>query len=215
MSSIPPPLSPPPLPPPVVHNPYEAPQAELADVEANTEAARFYVVAPGKFLLLFIGTLGVYQLYWFYKHWAQLNRVHRSYWPIPRAIFAVFFTHTLFEEIDTALRRAGARYRWSSSGMATVYVIAAVINFVASRLGNRPDMALLSAIVTFALMLPTGFALYTAQGAANAACGDPSGEGNRTITAGNVVWLVIGAVLWLFNLLGFYVLATGDVSFLG
>lgn len=40
-------------------DPYRAPQAEVLETDANAEAD-YYVVAPFKFLLLLIGTFGLY-----------------------------------------------------------------------------------------------------------------------------------------------------------
>jgi len=53
-------------------NPYAAPSSEVAVAEKPLRQ-RFYVVAPIKFFILFIVTLGLYQLYWHYKNWSLLN----------------------------------------------------------------------------------------------------------------------------------------------
>lgn len=55
-------------------NAFSAPQAELID-DSNNEISgisrEFYIVSTTKFLVLYITSLGIYSLYWFYKHWQQ------------------------------------------------------------------------------------------------------------------------------------------------
>jgi hypothetical protein len=54
-------------------NPYAAPE-HLGSAETAGTRLRFYVVAPRKFLILFLGTLGLYLLYWMYAQWACFRR---------------------------------------------------------------------------------------------------------------------------------------------
>src|SRR5437016_3978380 len=100
-------------------NPYQPPQAALEEPDRLDDAS-LYVVAPTKFLVLAIGTLGLYQVYWFYKNWALLNVKHQSYWPVARAIFAIFFVYPLFKEIEGELEKRpdGARHEWASGMFA-------------------------------------------------------------------------------------------------
>ena len=62
------------------------------------QAHTFYVVSIPKFCVLYVATFGVYGLYWFYMHWQRYRRghgQHESIWPVPRALFSIFFTHAL------------------------------------------------------------------------------------------------------------------------
>ncbi|MGH8498981.1 MAG: hypothetical protein ACRERV_09275, partial [Methylococcales bacterium] len=64
-------------------NPYAAPDSELVIETTSSLKQRFYVVAPAKFLLLYFGTLGLYDLYWVYKHWAQFKLATQGdQWPV-------------------------------------------------------------------------------------------------------------------------------------
>src|SRR5689334_3319399 len=100
-------------------NPYKAPEAPLAEAEERVAEGSFYVVSPMKFLIMMVGTMGLYTLYWFYKNWSLLNRKHKAYWPVMRAVFAIFFTHALFREVDGALRREGRHmtFSWSPGAL--------------------------------------------------------------------------------------------------
>ena len=40
---------------------------------SNAETAIYYPVSPGKLIALSVLTLGLYEIYWFYKHWQQIQ----------------------------------------------------------------------------------------------------------------------------------------------
>ena len=68
---------------------YRAPTAVVADLEI--EAPKFYVVSTLKFWVMMITTLGIYRVYWSYKHWALYKaKTGQSMWPVMRAIFSIF-----------------------------------------------------------------------------------------------------------------------------
>jgi hypothetical protein len=185
-----------------VANPYAAPE-HLGSAEAVGTGSRFYVVAPRKFLILFLGTLGLYLLYWMYAQWASYRRATKgSEWPVARAIFAVFFVHALFAEIDLALRRSGSKLAWSPGMSATWAVVLMIVSTVCDRLAARSIGSPATDLLGLAVMFVVPFPLLAAQRAANAACGDPEGASNAGMTAANVAWLVFGAILWVLTVLG-------------
>jgi hypothetical protein len=191
------------------HNPYLPPVARVEDLTQSDADAQFLVVAPRKFWIMTIGTLGLYGYYWFYKNWALLNRQHKTYWPVARAIFSIFFTHSLFAEVDAALRRRGAVHAWSPRGMATQYVVCSIASNICDKLAARDIGSPLTDVAGLLLLLPICGALYEAQRAINIAEGDTAGERNRSLTPANFAWLVLGGLLWLLLLLGLFVMATG------
>ncbi|HET7843153.1 MAG TPA: hypothetical protein VFL14_03320 [Xanthomonadales bacterium] len=191
-------------------NPYEAPQARIADpaVDAGSEAS-FYVVSPSKFLIMAIGTFGIYIVYWFYKNWAQLNRRHKDYWPVMRAIFSIFFTHSLFGEVDQKLRRQRAPWSWSPGVLATAYVVAAIAGRVFDQISRRSENATVFDVLPLAMLGVQVFAIYRAQLAINVADGDPAGAANDKLTPANYLWLALGGLFWVVILLGLYAIAAG------
>ena len=81
-------------------NIYAPPQVPLETRSAERPALPpFYVVSLRKLVLLSIATVGLYSLYWFWRHW-KLHKLDRKLdiWPVPRAIFAIFFAHGLNEK---------------------------------------------------------------------------------------------------------------------
>lgn len=184
-------------------NVYAPPASNVVDAAPDGVNDDFYVVAPFKFCLLFFVTLGLYQLYWFYMQWARYRRrTGATVWPLARTIFAIFFTHSLAQRLDEAVRARGASYAWSPSAAATIYVIAQIASSVFDRLSAREIGSPLTDLISIALLAPIGLSLLRLQRAANHASGDPRGDSNRHLTAANYVWLVIGALLWLMLLFG-------------
>jgi hypothetical protein len=200
---------------PADENPYRAPEAAVADMEqASAQQQLFYVVAKPKFLALFIGTMGIYVIYWFYKNWALLNRKHRAYWPVARGIFSIFFAHSLFGEIDKTLRRKQTTrtFSWSPGTLATGYVIFSILMNLCDRLSMKNIGSPITDLLGFVLLIPIVLILLRAQQAINLAEGDPEGKRNSRITLANVAWLIVGAVLWILVLLGLYLTLKGDNS---
>jgi hypothetical protein len=183
-------------------NPYEAPQARIAEPVAAVDAS-FYVVSPTKFLILAISTLGLYQVYWFYKNWALLNVRHKNYWPPVRAIFAIFFTHSLFSEVDEQRRRRGIAHEWSPVLLATAFVIAAIAGQVFDRLAAMPRAPTWFAFAGLAMFPVQVATLYRAQLAINAVEGDVGGTRNDRLTIPNYLWLTFGVLLWTLIVAGF------------
>jgi hypothetical protein len=191
-------------------NLYAPPAASVVDIAAEEDTPQFYVVAPTKFLMLFFATFSAYSLYWFWRHWTlQKRRYTLDIWPIPRAIFQIFFAHSLNREIDFRLKRVDPRYRWSPGAHATVFVIFSIVGSVLDRLSANSIGSPYVDVLSILTLLPAAYAMLQAQKAANAACGDPKGATNARLTPANYVWLIIGLVLWAMIGLGLVAIA-GD-----
>ncbi|MBV8635486.1 MAG: hypothetical protein JO002_13415 [Burkholderiaceae bacterium] len=187
-------------------NIYSPPTANLDDEPGASESNdNFYVVAPLKFWLLFVLTLGFYQVYWFYKNWSRYKaRTHDDIWPVMRGIFTIFFTHSLFREIDAALVAEEREHSWDPGLLATGYVIATIVNRILDRTPDSMDKVVLP--IELFIMLPlVGYLLYRAQVAINIACGDPTGASNAKLTWANYLWMILGAALIVLGLIGTFV----------
>jgi hypothetical protein len=183
---------------------YRAPAADTDDVAPRArvggDAAAFYVVSVPKLTILFIATLGVYGVYWFYRNFSIRKRAFGlDISPVARGIFSLFFAHELFREMDVAAGQRGDRPSFNAKSQATLYVVLGVLAAVLSRL---PLNGLLPQIVTLGLGLAAVVPLIAAQKVANYASGDPSGETNAGIDVGSVLACLAGAAFWALILLG-------------
>jgi len=193
---------------------YRPPEANLIlESAAETDENMFYVVSPKKFLLLFIGTLGMYQLYWFYENWRKYKYENNlSLWPVPRAIFSIFFTHSLFRKINEELGFKEGKEKWDYATAATLFVLFTLISN-ADSLFDRVFGELISIFIVLVMVPLTAWVLYGAQLKINLACGSVDGEENSKITGVNIIWLVVGGLLWLMFIF-FIVLAINPELYL-
>ncbi len=177
-------------------NPYAPPQAEVADQYAP--APEYYVVSPNKLLILFIGTMGYYSLYWFYKNWKiHKERTGAEIWPIPRAIFSIFFIHAFCQLIDQKLRLAGNREGFEYGPPATLYVVVAILAAASGYFPIKVGAVPISFLAIFISLPIYSWVLWTIQKEVNIACGQPDGESNHRLTGANYFWLILGALSWL------------------
>lgn len=184
-------------------NLYAAPQAEVSDEPLATGG--YYVVSSRKFWLLFLGTLGIYQLYWFYRHWSYYRaRSGESVWPVARAIFAIFFTHDLFRHFYADAQAKGNSHEWKPNSTATQFVILSILENVFSKLSGWDKGVPLTSILSLVALGLVGVTLARAQFVANLASGDAKGASNARLSGLNYLWLVLGGVIWLFALIGIF-----------
>lgn len=190
-------------------DPYAPPAAPVLLPAEAVPAPRYYVVSAAKFWTLELVTFGLYGLYWMYQHWASIKRATRGdEWPVMRAIFEVFFIHSLAADIDQTLRRARIDHRWSPGGVAT----GAVVAMIAGRIFDRVPANIISDEAGMALSVGVVAIIATfksrIQLAANLACGDEHGRGNARFTGANIAWLVVFGLLWLLVAAGMMMPAT-------
>lgn len=185
--------------------PRSEPPPRAPDLE---EVPPFYIVAPRKFWILLLSTAGLYQLYWFYRHWkAQKAVTGERMWPIMRSLFVIFFTHSLFSRIDAA----NASAKRPLSLVATLFVVLTLADTMVSRLAQQDIGSPWTDLLELLLIPVLGFLLGKAQNQANLACGDPEGSFNDDLSAANAVWIVLGLLLWcliVFGLLSYTGLIT-------
>jgi hypothetical protein len=181
------------------NNIYAAPQSNLDERVQSEFDDRFYVVSIRKMMILTIATGGLYLLFWNFKHWSNYRHVTgESIWPLPRAIFAILFTHSLFHKIEDH-DVTGNRPAWSGDRIATPIVLIYIANYVLSWVGSGSRVV--SLINTLAI-IPIAFLMKSVQAEANARCGDPSGSSNDNLTGANIGWCVVGCLIWLFAFVG-------------
>jgi hypothetical protein len=175
-----------------------------AAAAAASEDNMFYVVSRRKLAILFIVTFGMYAVYWFYKNWSRYKH-HASWtaedrprvWPVPRAIFVVFFIHSLFSKVKEYGREKPAVAAWDNNATATIMVLLYIAISILDRLAKRSIGLPYTDILSFVGMVPLLFTFLKAQAMINASCNDPEGKGNDKLTGANYVWIVIGGLLWV------------------
>tara|TARA_R110000851_G_C12956011_1_gene553797 strand:+ start:176 stop:796 length:621 start_codon:yes stop_codon:yes gene_type:complete len=184
------------------NNLYRAPDAEVASEADGEEAPLFYVVSPAKFSLLFWSTMGLYDLYWQFKNWSRYREARGvGDVPVLRALLSIFYAPPLFLRMKKEARGAGVIGGVPALLLAVVYVVCSLFSNL-SGLSDEPGTKGLGLkLLGLACLLPIWWALLQCQKRVNATVGDPSGRANHRLTEGNWFWIVLGALLWLFNLI--------------
>ncbi len=181
-----------------------------ADVTAPaTGQPRYYVVSATKFMLLSVLTLTLYFVYWFYRNWKLIKDADNDdTWPPLRGFFYIFFTHSLFSDVQGNLEGQGRSFSWNPMVLATVFVVLTVVLNIADRVLPLDAMPVLLMSMPFVGTIIVSVLLLRAQKAINLAAGDEGGAGNSKLTAVNWVWMLIGGAIWLLALVGIYAVAT-------
>ena len=183
-------------------NIYATPSAEISEV--GTDTPRYYVVSVTKFVVLSILTMDLYLIYWMWRNWRNVKQAEDSdIWPIPRAIFLVFFMHVLLDDVRQTLKEKQSSHKWAPMLIATIAILCIIISNAMSRFSD--DLSMLD-VVALGLGVVTAFVLAPAQRAINVACDDPGGRSNAGFTVWNWLWIIPFALVWLLTLFGLYAL---------
>ena len=192
---------------------YAPPKADLSKIDAAGSDGdnAFYVVSIRKFTLLFFFTLGIYQLYWGYKNWSiykdrcrYANTEDRNIWPIPRALFAIFFTHSLFYKVDEYATEKDRPLNWNVDSNATSLVLLLILSGICERLSTKSIGSPWTDLAWMLLLVPLYFGYRKAQRHINASCGDPQGLSNSELTGANWAWLIIGGIFCAMAIVGLF-----------
>jgi hypothetical protein len=188
-------------------NIYTAPKSNLEIEPEDNLNALFYIVSPKKFLILFIGTFGIYSVYWYYKNWSNYrSSTGESLWPIARGVFSIFFVHSLLSHVDDKIQKNENLFKWNHNSLATIIVVLMLVRSVLDRLSQHEIGHPHLTIITTLLLFPIALFQLQAQQAINTACNDSNGSSNHKFTVANYVWLFLGLIFWFFVIVGFFIL---------
>ena len=178
----------------------------------QTSEMEFYTVSHKKFLILFLGTFGIYTVYWFYKHWSLYKKsADEQMWPVMRAIFSIFFTHALFSLFEMKYQNKTGEAPKSINSLATLFVVISILGNIGGQLADNGYGVPFSYYSSFIALPIACWCLSQAQSLANYASDDVNGSSNSKLTSLNYLWLVIGSIFWFLMLFGLYAISTGLV----
>lgn len=173
---------------------YQPPNAALQDPESDSV---FFTTSIRKLVILFVATHGLYAVYWFYKQWATIREsLSQNVWPIPRAIFYVFFTHSLFREFASHEVGDGNTAPEALRNQAWLLVLFALVSYGCDRAVQGTEDYGIIDLVGYLTLLGVVVPLVNAQRVANAKSRDPNGQTNARFTLWNWLFVVIGGFIW-------------------
>ncbi len=99
--------------------------------ETPDAPAPWWPVTTTKFVVMTVGTLGMYQYYWLWANWRRLHDLRgEAVSPTWRVLFAPLASYRLFERARESAAECGVWRGWSAVGVAAVYLIAHIALFV-------------------------------------------------------------------------------------
>jgi len=183
----------------------------LAAETASSDTV-FFPVSEGKLITLYILSFGLYGVYWFYKNWKlQQPGMDKKIYPVWRAIFSIFFTHSLFKRINQQASHLKTEHRFNANALATFFVITIVISNVLDRVfgaaqpsGNLPSSLMNNSIIITSLVIfiLSVIPLVKAQATVNRINNDMLGYLNHKFNLWNYVLIALGSISWILIMLG-------------
>lgn len=159
--------------------------------ESKPEVRRyFFDVSVLKLVLMSFATLGLYQIYWFYKNWELAKQRGQDVWPFARAIFAIFFVIPLFRQIQEMGRSTSVAVTTRAGSLGALFII---VQFA----WRLPDPFW---IIGFAGVLPLAVAQSDIVKIHRALGLDPTI--NNRFTWLNIVAIVFGGILFVLAVIG-------------
>lgn len=173
-------------------NPYAPPRARVADAVAtvNTDVP-FFPVSTFKLVLMSVCTLGVYELYWFYKNWQLVKaRDGSDIYPFWRAFFGVFFCYSLFTKVRDHGHPDVGSNRLPAGALAFGWIVATLM-------WRLPDPYSMCSLLAFVFMIPVQMTANRINSAV-----EPEHDRNGRLTWLNWVGVVIGGLVVALAIVG-------------
>ena len=173
-------------------NPYLPPEAAVAEpVAVGVAATAAFPVSITKLVVMDLATLGLYQFYWFYQHWAAIRRRTKDkVSPVWRTIFGVIWCYSCFSYIHEEARKQRVD-RWLSVGSLTAGWV------ITTLLARLPDPFWLLSFGSVLFLIP----IQREANALNAKLA-PDADRNAGFSWANWIWIVFGALFWLLLIAG-------------
>lgn len=174
-------------------NPYAAPAAVVADAAPATGEAIFFPVSLLKLSLMSIVTLGLYQIYWFYKNWKCVQNLGDKVNAPLRALFYTLTSYWLFKKI-------GERAKNAQLGGSLQAGLLALMLLLLGSLWRLPDPWWIVGLGAFLPLLP----VQSTVNEINRKLA-PQADPNSRFGGWNIVALIAGGILVLAALLGAFI----------
>ncbi len=152
------------------------------------DAPIYFPVSSLKFIVMSVVTLGIYELYWFYRNWNYLKLQGFKVSPFWRAWFGLLFFYDLAARIKSDLS-SQVPVNYTSGWLALTYVLVSLS-------ANLPYPIGVISLLTFLPVLP----MVSAVNEVNLGRLAPS-DMNTRFSAWNIAAIAVFAVLWVIELL--------------
>ena len=156
----------------------------------QSEPTTFFPVSLLKLTVLSFCTVGLYDIYWFYKNWKVIKlRDRSSISPALRSLFGVFFCYSLFKSMDKDLETLSGP-TLSVGGLAAGWILLILL----SRL---PDPYWIVTMFSFLFLLP----IQSSVNRLNQLVA-PEADINARFGAWNIATVIVGGIFVALAIIG-------------
>lgn len=170
---------------------------DISDIE-------YFSTPLTRLVLLSVLTFGFYELFWFYKNWEAIKKAEQQQLsPFWRAIFAVFYCHSLFKKVLQSAKKYGYGDSYSPEFLATLYVL---LFFIGNGVSMIEDTTFEFDIVWLLVAVSPFVPLLLVQKAINFNNSKIIQNYNerRKFLKGEILLMIFGTILFSLVLLGIF-----------
>ena len=172
-------------------NPYAPPASPVETAPVAGAEPVFFAVGLWKLVVMSVCTLGLYDIYWFYKNWKCVQESFKDNVNAPvRAVFYPIMAYWLFRRVRAHARSSGIASSLPAGILASAIFLISVVGYVLDPSG-------LSVLLNVLLLLP----VQSTVNAINRKLA-PDADPNQRFSGANIAWIVIGGILFLLALIG-------------
>ncbi len=158
----------------------------------KSQSQLFFPASKTKLLVLSVCTLGIYEIYWFYKNWKFVKENQGlKIMPFWRAVFSPFFCYSLFKAVREHAKRNDVNVEYSSGWLTVGYVLTIMTT-------RMPDPFWCISMLSVLALLP----VRSVVDALNAKT-TPTIK-NDQFSGWNIITIVFGVILWGLIICGMY-----------
>ncbi len=175
-------------------DPYAPPKSSVEQLVPVEGGPYFFTTSTFKLVVMSTVTLGLYELYWFYKNWVMIrDRSGQKLIPILRAFFSPIWAYSMFKKIREVARDHELEATLPAGLLAIGYILFQIVSQV-------PDPYWLIGFFAVAvLILPNKVALAVNRKRM------PDFENNERFTAWNAFGIVLGGLILGLNIYALFV----------
>ena len=167
----------------------QSPPLATETVADSVLAPTYFAVSPLKLLVMSTCTLGLYEIYWYYKHWCSVKEREKSdIAPLGRAFFAFIFCYSLFKRIQATGQSHNIPRTIAPGPLAAGFILLSVLY-------KLPDPYWLLSFFAVLFLVPVQMAANEINLATS-----PKHDRNSTFSKWNLVAVVIGGLCFALAL---------------
>jgi hypothetical protein len=167
----------------------QSPTLATETVADSVLAPTYFAVSPLKLVVMSTCTLGLYEIYWYYKHWCSVKEREKSdITPLGRAFFAFIFCYSLFKRIQATGQSHNIPRTIAPGPLAAGFILLSVLY-------KLPDPYWLLSFFAVLFLVPVQMAANEINLATS-----PKHDRNSTLSKWNLVVVVIGGLCFALAL---------------